>query len=158
VNDLKQELRQLQVEVSQLYGMLESIKQQEQRGMSGWKPPASETLMSVEPRSVETAFGVQKTGALEITVTQGKVYFKGVGKVIADWPALGVVDVTTNRFGWIAINLLDGSAAYAAGTTDPGDGDGDEEIVPIWKVTVADGIITEIVQCHPCDIHVYGNA
>lgn len=158
MNDLTQELRQLQVEVSQLYGMLESIKQQEQRGMSGWKPPASETLMSVDPRNVKTAFGIEKTGTLEITMTQGAVYFKGVEKIIADWPTNGVVDVTTNRFGWLTIDLTDGSVAYVAGTTDPGNGDGDEEIVPIWKVTVADGSITEIVQCHPSDIHVYGNA
>ena len=108
--------------------------------------------------TVKSSFGIRKTDTLEITMTQGAVYFKGVEKIIADWPTNGVVDVTTNRFGWLTIDLTDGSVAYVAGEDAPGDGDDDEEIVPIWEVTVADGSITEIVQCHPSDIHVYGNA
>jgi hypothetical protein len=103
------------------------------------------------------AFGCTSVG-LVVTVTPGKVYFKGVSKTITDWPTDGEVTLTETTYAWIGMSLTNGTATWHAGATDPGDGDDDTEIFRIFVATVADGNITELLECQHGDIHCLGNA
>lgn len=104
------------------------------------------------------AFGCTSVG-LVITIKVGKVYFKGVSKSIgstpAGWPN---VTITATTYGYLSMSLTDGVVTWGTSASDPGDGDDDTEIFRIFVATVADGKITELLECQHGDIRSMGNA
>jgi len=98
------------------------------------------------------------SGALQVTVTAGKLYFKSVSQTITDWPTSGVIDLSDNAttWAWLLINLVTPSVTWTTGSSDPGDGDEDEEIIRVFKAVTAGGRITELLICQ--DFRLPGNA
>ena len=104
------------------------------------------------------AFGCTNVG-LVITVKVGKVYFKGVstsiGSTPAGWPN---VTITATTYGYLSMSLVDGATTWGTSASDPGGGGCDTEIFRIFVATVADGKITELLECQHGDIRSMGNA
>jgi hypothetical protein len=100
----------------------------------------------------------KKTGALQVTVTAGKMMLKGVSLSIASWPANGVVNLSDNAttWAWLAVNLSAATATWTTGSSDPGDGTDTAEPIRIFKVVTASGVITELLICQ--DFRLPGNA
>jgi hypothetical protein len=128
-------------------------------GQDGMAPgTVTPGYMAATSQATRATWDARRTGALQITITLGKLMFKGVSKTITDWPADGVVDLTDNAttWGWIETSLVDGACTWETGAADPGDGDDDTEPIRIFKAVAASGRITELLICR--DIRLPGNA
>jgi hypothetical protein len=152
---------ELQQELSKLRAEFESRLSDVQMGMPFFPNDMMEgrsgadVLPSNFTNNRVISFGCTNSG-LVVTVTPGKLYFKGVSKTITNLPA--TVTLTATRFGYISINLSAATAEWLEATADPGDGDDDTEIWRIFKATVTGTTITELIECQHGDIHSMGNA
>ena len=127
------------------------------RGADDFFGTANSVLPSSGSSRVIT-WGCTNVG-LVITIKVGKVYFKGVSKSVGStpdgWPN---VTISSTTYGYLSMSLTDGTTTWGTSATDPGDGDDDTEIFRIFAATVADGKITELLECQHGDIRSMGNA
>jgi hypothetical protein len=152
INRLEVFLRTLQAEVQAVSSRLEDLKNQNAKtGESPFSPPQYFPSSSVKP---VIAFGCSYSG-LNITVKQGKCYFKGVSKSCA---ITNPITIAATSYGYYSLALDTGEFTWTVSTTDPGDGDDDTEIWRVFVATVAGGKITELLECQHGDIRSMGNA
>lgn len=154
----EQEIEILKSQVAQLFGMLTSAKDAEVAVPRCGPVIDNDVLSSDEPVTRKViSFSCSNVG-LVITIKLGNYYFKGVPKTIGSWPAQSAVTIAATTYGYVSISLIDGAATWMTAASDPGSGDDDTEIWPIFVATVSGGKITELHECLHSDIHCMGNA
>ncbi len=145
-------LRNLQAEIQSISSRLDDLKNQDAKtGESQFSAP--QYFPSTSKNRV-IAFGCSNAG-LAITVKQGKCYFKGVSKSCT---ITNPITIAATSYGYYSIALDTGVFTWTVSTSDPGDGDDDTEIWPVFEATVAGGKITELLECQHGHIHCMGNA
>ena len=118
------------------------------------QPNTGEELVSGDELvAPDFSFKFVMTGDVAGNITSGKVFVAGVATNIAP-AALSGLSTTATHYFYITVDFAAGSATWGTGTSDPGNGDDDEEIIPILEIVVGASKITSWVQRQCGNIHI----